>query len=267
MSDQDLVHAPAELLVLEPEPGIVEVRLNRPEKRNALTEEMYRGLTELFRDLHERPEVRAVVLTGSGAGFCSGSDIGAMLKATGASARRRLQRRHAAIEAITRLEKPVIAVVRGPVAGIGFSLAAACDLVVASETTYFQQAFRNVGLVPDGGAIHFLTARLGISRAKDLVMTGRKLGAREAYDWGLINRLVSDAELEAAGLELARELAAAPTYVIGLTKKMFASTASPSLDTVLEIESYAASVARASQDHREGVTAFREKRKPNFTGE
>jgi 2-(1,2-epoxy-1,2-dihydrophenyl)acetyl-CoA isomerase len=232
-----------------------------------LTDEMDRGLLRIFQDLHERSDVRAVILTGSGSGFCAGSDIGGMLKATGAAARRRLQRRHATIQAIAQLEKPVVAIVRGPVAGIGFSLVAACDLVVASETTYFQQAFRGVGLVPDGGAIHFLNQRLGISRAKDLVMTGRKLTAREAFEWGLVNRLVPDDQLDSEGMLLAQELADGPTYVIGLTKKMFASTYSPSLDVALEIESYAASVARSSKDHREGVTAFREKRKPRFTGE
>jgi len=161
----------------------------------------------------------------------------------------------------------VIAAVNGAAAGIGFPLATACDFVIASETAYFQQAFRNVGLVPDGGTIFFLSQRLGIGRAKDLVMTGRKLGAEEARDWGVVNRIVPEADLRDVVLALAVELAAAPTYVLGLTKKMFAATMSPSLETVLEMESFAASVARNSKDHQEGVTAFKQKRKPQFTGE
>ncbi len=255
------------ILVERPAPGVAEVRLNRPEKLNALTEQMYRTLTETFLELHENSDIRAILVTGAGRGFCSGSDVGAMLKTTGPAARARLQRRHATIQALYRLEKPVIAAVQGPASGIGFAIAMACDLVVAAESSYFQQSFRSVGLVPDGGSIFFLTQRLGVSRAKDLVMTGRRLGAAEAYDWGIVNRLVADEELLARALALATELASAPTYVLGLTKKMFAAAASPSLETVLEIESYAASVARSSRDHQEGVTAFREKRKPRFTGE
>src|SRR5690606_26216482 len=125
----------------------------------------------------------------------------------------------------------------------------------------------NIALVPDGGSIFFLGQRLGIGRAKDLVMTARKLAAPEALDWGLLSHLVSDQELETTALGLAEKLADAPTYMLGLSKKMFAAACSPSLETVLEIESFAASVARQSTDHREGVAAFREKRKPNFTGE
>jgi 2-(1,2-epoxy-1,2-dihydrophenyl)acetyl-CoA isomerase len=264
MTQQSVADA---VLVSHPAPGVAEVRLNRPEKLNALTEEMYRDLTAIFARLHEDPSVRAILVSGEGKGFCSGSDIGGMLKTHGPAARARLQRRHAAVQSVYRIEKPVIAAVQGPVAGIGFALAMACDFIVAAENAYFQLAFCNVGLVPDGGSIFFLGQRLGVGRAKDLVMTGRKLGAREAYDWGVVSRIVADDALPEASLALATELAAAPTYVIGLAKKMFATTASPALETVLEVESYAAAVARASRDHQEGVTAFREKRKPQFTGE
>lgn len=257
----------AGLVLDRPSPGVAEVRLNRPEKLNALDEATYLALTEVFHRLHEDQSVRAVILCGAGRGFCSGSDVGAMLKTTGPAARARLQRRHHAVQALYRIEKPVIAAVHGPAAGIGFSFAMASDLILASETAYFQQAFTNVGLVPDGGAIFFLAQRLGIGRAKDLVMTGRRLPAREALDWGVVNRVVPDDALQDEARALAANLAAAPTYVLGLAKKMFAATCSPSLETVLEVESYAASVARSSSDHREGVTAFREKRKPNFTGE
>lgn len=256
-----------EVLLSSKGDGIVEVRLNRPDKLNALTDDMYAVLTDLFGRLHEDASVRAVILTGEGRGFCSGSDIGGMLKTSGPASRFRLQRRHAAIRAIYGCEKPVIAAVRGPVAGIGFSVAMACDFIVASNTAHFQQAFRNIALIPDGGSIFFLGQRLGIGRAKDLVMSARKLTAAEANDWGLVSRLVADSDLERTSLELAEDLARAPTYMLGLSKKMFAAACAPSLETVLEIESYAASVARSSADHKEGVTAFREKRKPNFTGE
>ncbi|WP_439623178.1 enoyl-CoA hydratase/isomerase family protein [Shinella sp.] len=256
-----------EVLVSQKSEGVVEVRLNRPDKLNALTDDMYAALTDLFGRFHEDTAVRAVILTGEGRGFCSGSDIGGMLKVGGSASRARLQRRHAAVRAIYDCEKPVVAAVRGPVTGIGFSVAMACDFIVASDTAYFQQAFRNIALVPDGGSIFFLGQRLGIGRAKDLVMSARKLSAAEALDWGLASRLAADGDLETTALELAEDLARAPTYMLGLSKKMFAAACSPSLETVLEIESYAASVARSSADHREGVAAFREKRQPNFTGE
>lgn len=256
-----------EILVSAKADGVVEVRLNRPDKLNALNDDMYGALASIFGQLHEDRAVRAIILTGEGRGFCSGSDVGGMLKVTGLAARARLQRRHAAIRAIYNCERPVIAAVRGPVAGIGFSVAMACDFVVASETAYFHQAFRNVGLVPDGGAIFFLSQRLGVGRAKDLVMSARKIRAEEALEWGLVANLVPDDALETKALEMATELAQAPTFTLALAKKMFAATSSPSLDTVLEIESYAAGVARSSADHREGVTAFREKRKPNFTAD
>jgi len=255
------------ILFRQPSPGVAEVRLNRPGKLNALDEEMYGTLTDVFSQMHEDGDVRAVILSAEGRGFCSGSDVGAMLKTDGRAARARLQRRHAAIQAVYRMETPVIAAVQGPVAGIGVALAMACDLIVAAEDTYFQQAHRNVGLVPDGGSVFFLSQRLGVGRAKDLVMTGRRLGVQEASEWGVVNRVVSTQDLAARSLALAEELASAPTYVLGLTKKMFAAASIPSLETVMEIESYAASVARSSRDHREGVTAFKEKRPPRFTGE
>ena len=246
--------------------GIAEVRLNRPEKLNALTEDMYARLAKIFDALHEDRAVRVVILTAEGRGFCAGSDVGGMLTSDGPGGRAKLQRRHAVVQALYKLEKPVIASVRGPIAGIGFSLAMACDLVVATDTAYFQQSFRNMGLVPDGGSIFFLCQRLGVGRAKDIVMTARKLGVQEAYTWGLVTEITSDAELEARTLSLAEELASAPTFTIGLAKKMFSAMSMPSLETALEIESFAASVARNSDDHREGVTAFREKRKPKFQG-
>ena len=255
-------------VLLERDGDVAVLTLSDPASLNALAERMLGQLLDAIHQLRlEQEKPRCLLITGAGRGFCSGSDIGAMLKADGRAARARLQRRHAAIQAVYRLEKPVIAAVQGPAAGIGFSLAMACDMIVATQSAYFQLAFRNVGLVPDGGSVFFLTQRLGVSRAKDLVMTGRRLEAAEASDWGLVNRLVPDGELEAATLAFASELAAAPTYVIALSKKMFTAASSPSLETVLEIESYAAAVARASKDHQEGVAAFKEKRKARFTGE
>ena len=247
--------------------GIATVTLNRPEKLNALTDEMYARLIAVFAELAGDASARAVVLTGAGRGFCSGSDVGGMLKTDMVEGRRRLQQRHhRMIQSIAYLEKPVIAAVRGPVAGIGFSIALACDLIVASETARFSQIFKNIGLIPDGGSVFFLTQYLGIARAKELVYTARMLPAQEAKEWGIVSRVVTDGELETAATGLAAELANSATYALGLAKKMFQTMYVPTLEMLLEMENLAVCGARLTHDHQEGIEAFRQKRPPKFLG-
>jgi len=182
------------------------------------------------------------------------------------SGRARSQRRHRAVLALYNLEKPLIAAVRGPVYGIGNSLALACDLVIASETAKFSMAFKKVGIVPDGGAIFFLTQYLGIARAKDLVYTARAVPAGEALELGLVVRVVPDEKLEAEARALAQELAESATYALALSKKMFQSMYVPTLEQLLEMETLASGLARMTHDHQEGVAAFKEKRPPKFQG-
>lgn len=253
-------------ILIEQHDGIATVTLNRPEKLNALNEEMYTQLTEGFDALAADDAVRAVIVTGAGRGFCSGSDVGGMLKSDLVSGRARLQRRHRMIRNLVNIEKPVIAAVRGPVAGIGFSLALACDLIVAAESAKFSQIFKNIGLIPDGGAVYFLTQRLGIARAKELVYTARMLPAREALAWGVVSRVVADDQLDETAHALAAEFAGSATHALALAKKMFQSMYTPSLEALLEMESLSQGLARLTEDHHEGVTAFREKRKAVFIG-
>lgn len=246
--------------------GVATVTLNRPEKLNALNEEMYSQLTEGFAALAADDAVRAVIVTGAGRGFCSGSDVGGMLQSDLKSGRARLQRRHRMIRNLVNIEKPVIAAVRGPVAGIGFSIALACDLIIAAESAKFSQIFKNIGLIPDGGAVYFLTQRLGIARAKELVYTARMLPAQEALEWGIASRVVPDDQLEAAARAMAAEFAGSATHALALAKKMFESMYVPTLEALLETESLSQGLARLTEDHREGVTAFREKRRAAFQG-
>ena len=246
--------------------NIAVVTLNRPDKLNALTDPMYFRITELFTQFQTDDHVRAVVITGAGRAFCSGSDVTTMSNANVVAGRRRMQTRHAMINAIFNLEKPVIAAVRGATVGIGFAMAMACDLIIASDTTKFSQIFNKIGLVPDGGSIFFLTQRLGMARAKELVYTARMLPAQEAAEWGLINRVVADAELETQAMTMASGLANSATFAIALAKKMFQGMYVPTLETHLEQENLCQYTVKLTEDHLEGVTAFREKRAAKFKG-
>ena len=246
--------------------NIAVVTLNRPDKLNALTDPMYFRITELFTQFQTDDHVRAVVITGAGRAFCSGSDVTTMSNANVVAGRRRMQTRHAMINAIFNLEKPVIAAVRGATVGIGFAMAMACDLIIASDTTKFSQIFNKIGLVPDGGSIFFLTQRLGMARAKELVYTARMLPAQEAAEWGLINRVVADAELETHAMTMASGLANSATFAIALAKKMFQGMYVPTLETHLEQENLCQYTVKLTEDHLEGVTAFREKRAAKFKG-
>jgi 2-(1,2-epoxy-1,2-dihydrophenyl)acetyl-CoA isomerase len=249
--------------------AVATIVLNHPEKLNALTVEMRESLSEMFVRLRFDDTVRAVVVTGAGRAFCSGADVDRMAgQAPDLQAgRERMQRgAHAFIRALHAIEKPVIAAVRGPAVGIGWSLALACDLVVAAKSARFSQIFRRIGLAPDGGAIWFLTRRIGMAKAKELVFSARFVEAEEALALGLVNHVVADDELEAKAAALAADLAAAPTFALGLAKKLFHAAVGPSLDEYLDIESLVQPQLHHTQDHAEGVAAFRDKRPPKFVG-
>lgn len=248
------------------EAGVATVLLDRADKLNALSAEMYHDLAHHFEALGADDEVRAVILTGAGRAFCAGGDVGSMGSYDVVAGRKRSKSHQRMIVTLHHLEKPVIAAVRGPAAGIGFSLALAGDLIVASETAYFLAAFKNVGIPPDGGAVFFLTQHLGIARAKDIAYTARRVPAQEALDLGFVIKVVPDERLDAEAKALASDLAASATYALRLAKKMFHSMYVPTLEMLLELETVATGGARLTQDHAEGIAAFKEKRKPRFTG-
>jgi len=246
--------------------SIAVITLDRPEKMNALTVEMREALGTFFEKAGRDANVRAVLLTAAGNAFCASGDVSKMGDYSPYTAREALRLAHRMVRNLANIEKPVVAATRGAVAGIGWSMALACDAVIASDTAKFTQVFRHVGLAPDGGAIYFLTQHLGIKRAKELVYSGRRVGAHEACELGLVNCVVSDSELEAVALEHAKELAAGPTFAFGIAKKMFKLAHQPDLESFLDAEAWAQGLALQTEDHKEGVKAFFDKRKPIFNG-
>lgn len=246
--------------------GVATVTLDRPDKLNALSEEMYHAIADRFVELDADDEVRAIVLTGAGRAFCSGGDVGSMGGYDVVTGRKRSQKHRRTVVNVYNTEKPVIAAVRGPAAGIGFSLALASDIIIAAESAYFLAAFKKVGIPPDGGAVFFLTQYLGIARAKEIVYTARRVPAQEAREIGLVAKVVPDDTLEQEAQALARELASSATYALRLAKRMFQSMYVPTLEMLLETENLAIAGARQTHDHVEGVAAFKERRPPKFRG-
>lgn len=268
MQHFDMTNDSSEAFVdYEREGGVAIVRLNRPERLNALAEPMKDRLALIFESIARDDSVRAVLLCASGTAFCASGDVTTMGNFSTMSARDRIKRAHRMIVSLANIEKPVVVAVRGAVAGIGWSLALACDVVYASENAYFSQVFKNVGVAPDGGAIYFLTQNVGALKAKELVLSGRKLSASDAEQLGLVTKLIQDEMLESEAKALVERLASGPTYAYGVGKKMFKQMSTPSLEAFLDAEAWAQATALMSRDHKEGVHAFLEKRRPNFNGE
>ena len=239
--------------------------LNRPDVLNAFNADMHKALAAALKDART-DDVRAVVITGAGRGFCVGQDLNEFRDATGDIADRLRASYHPNILAIRALEKPVIAAVNGAAAGAGLSLACACDIRIASDAAAFVPAFVNIGLVPDSGGTFFITRLLGPARAFEWMTSGRKLTAAEAQACGLVSEVVEAAALEGHVADLAGRLADMPTRAIGMSKRLFDRAAESTLEDQLELEAQLQSAATKTNDFREGVAAFLEKRKPEFTG-
>jgi len=245
--------------------AVLTITLNRPDVLNAFTAEMHRQLVGAFKEARSE-DVRAVVITGAGRGFCVGQDLNEFGEAARDIAGRLRTNYHPTIRAVRELEKPVIAAVNGPAAGAGLSFACACDLRVAAEGATFVPAFINIGLVPDMGGTFFVTRLLGSPRAFEWMTSGRRLTAQEALDWGLVTEVVPDDHLAARAAEWAGQLAAMPTRGIGMSKRLFDSADRAPLEEQLEREAQLQAAATQTDDFREGVDAFLEKREPRFEG-
>lgn len=266
MSD---VAAPAfENLSFDVADGVATIRLTRVAAKNALNMALKRDLSEAIALAGERYDVRAVVVTGEGGAFCAGGDIEEMvLNDSPTTSRVRLRKLLSDIFIpLAELEKPTIAAVNGHAYGAGLSLALACDLVIAADDALFSCAFAKVGLVPDCGSLYFLPRRISMTLAKELIFTGRRFGAKEAHEMGLVNHAVPGPEVLAESQALGKELAAGPTVALGLAKTLLARSLQLGIGDMAELEAFGQAVAYATEDHLEARRAFSSKSRPKFTG-
>lgn len=247
--------------------GVATLSLNRPEVYNALNDEITYELQDAWKQIAKDDLVRVVVLTGEGKAFCSGQDLKAGAGQEKRSFMDSLHKRYnPIIKAMRNLPKPIICRLNGVAAGAGCSMALACDMIVAVEEATLIEVFINIGLVPDSGSSYFLPRLIGTAKAFELCTMGSRVKAKEALELGLINRVSSADQLDAAVKEYTDYFAKAPTRSIGLIKKMLNRSSTSSLEEMLDYEAYCQETAGATHDYKEGVTAFLEKRKPNFVG-
>jgi 2-(1,2-epoxy-1,2-dihydrophenyl)acetyl-CoA isomerase len=261
---------PHQFIRFECEGGVARIALARPDVLNSLNRPMARELQAALDDCAARSDVRAVLLTGTGRAFCAGQDLAEIAPQDGSPAPAVsdivAESYNPTVRRILALEKPVICAVNGAAAGAGANLALSCDLVIASRSAYFLQAFVNIGLIPDSGGTFLLPRLVGLARAKSLAMLGERIGADQALAIGLIHAVAEPDALEADARALAAKLAALPTRAIGLAKRAFHAEVFPELEAALTRERDLQGEASRTADYAEGVAAFLAKRKPVFTG-
>jgi len=247
--------------------GVARVSLNRPQSLNALNKPLAQSLMDTFHELEGDKRVRAVLLNGAGASFCVGGDLAAF-NDEGERAPRYIKQVvvffHEVISTISRMKAPVVAAVRGSAAGGGMALACACDIVIAAETARFVMAYTKVGLTPDGSSTWFLPRLVGLHRSLELALLNRELSAHTALNWGIINDVVADEDLDMKAFDIAARMAHGATEALGTAKKLIRESLETSLETQMMKEAVAVSRAMASREAREGIDAFFAKRQPNF---
>jgi 2-(1,2-epoxy-1,2-dihydrophenyl)acetyl-CoA isomerase len=259
-----------DLVTVERALGVAHLELNRAQALNAWTPELGRELLAALRDAAADPAVRAILITGAGRAFSAGADVKSPRELTPSgdpdlSVRLREIYNPIVLE-VRRAPKPVIAAVQGAAAGLGCSLALSCDLILAGESAYFLLAFVNLGVIPDAGASLFLSERVGVVRAAQLVMLGERLPAVRALEWGLVNAVHADDELRERARELAERLAAGPTVALANMKRVLSSATQAGLEQHLALEAELQQAHATTEDYAEGVRSFKEKRRPVFQG-
>jgi 2-(1,2-epoxy-1,2-dihydrophenyl)acetyl-CoA isomerase len=254
-------------VIIEVEKNVLSVKLNREKVLNAINEEMREGLLEAVKRAKKDKDVKALLISGAGRAFCSGSDISQMGERTPVSRYTHLGQINELILSMTELEKPIVAAVNGFAAGIGVSLALAADQIIAAEDAKFVLSFSKVGLVSDGGAMYFLTQTIGAYRAKELFFKAQPFSATQGKLWGLINEVCPAEQLQQYAMEYTQKLANGPIFSFGQIKRLANRALTSDLLSNLEMERALQSVAGTTLDHKEGIAAFLEKRSPVFQGE
>lgn len=241
------------------------IKLNMEKKRNAFEKELRDDLKEALIGFRDDEESRVAILTGVGSAFCAGGSLEDMKAGIGpVKAVSHMEEHNDIILLMTNIPKPIIAAVNGAAVGAGWSLAIACDIIIASSNALFMQAFTKVGIAPDMGTLYFLPRLVGMHKAKELILTAKMLNAKEAYQMGAVNHVVNPEELDARSLEIAEKVAAGPGFAFAMGKSILNRSLESSLDDVLRYETYAQSLALQTEDHKEGLKAFYEKRNPEF---
>ena len=256
-----------ETLIVDQAGPIGTITLNRPEARNALDFTMRHELLVALDEIEANPTVRVVILTGAGGHFCAGGDVKNMRqRQTASEGRARVELLNRAVLRLVNFPLPTIAMVDGYAVGAGSNLALCCDLIVAADRAKFGELFCKIGLAVDGGGTWLLPRLVGMARAKELIFTGDIIDAADALRIGLVNRVVHAADLASTTRELAEKIAAGPPLALRLNKQSLNRAASSDLAAALDVEALSQGLAIASDDHREGVAAFFDKRPPKFSG-
>ncbi|CAI3141464.1 2-(1,2-epoxy-1,2-dihydrophenyl)acetyl-CoA isomerase [Acinetobacter baumannii] len=257
-------------IIAEEKNGVGYLTFNRPKALNSFNVDMHREVAEVLNLWTKNPDVRCVVISGEGRGFCAGQDLGDRVVDPNAEAPDlgySIETYYnPLIKTIVNMPKPVICAVNGVAAGAGANIALACDLVIAARSANFVQAFCRLGLVPDSAGTWFLPRAVGHARAMGLTLLGDKLPAETAKEWGMIWDVVEDAELKTKVTELAERLAKQPTFGLSLIKKAIHQSSNNTFDEQVLLERDLQRIAGRSEDYREGVQAFMNKREPNFKG-
>ena len=243
------------------------ITLNRPEKYNSIVREMALSIQNTLANCEADDSIRCILITGAGKAFCAGQDLREPIDPQGPEIEQIVREHYnPIIKRIREIEKPVIAAVNGVAAGAGANLALACDIVTATQSAKFIQAFSKIGLIPDSGGTYFLPRLIGLPKATAFMMTGEPVSSEKAEALGMIYAVYEDAEFESNTLELARSIAAMPTKGLGYTKRLLNQSFNNSLEDQLDLEAATQSLSAHADDHKEGVQAFLEKRTPKFTG-